>query len=812
MEALKLTNAFIIMNKKLFLASAIPAVLLGIVLNAGAHGGINDGHNSSAKYLAAAFIAKDQTLLAAQLGVASPSVLPGSPFYFVKNFARGVQTTLAFSDEAKAELKLRFSNEKIVETQILLDRGDKKRAAENLRSYEKDLAAAKEFAGKAKDGKSKLTEKFITEAFKHQAVIDKAEKDMSGEEANAIKELRKKTIGHIAGAVAGAESADKAKEALISAMSDTGSPFKPLRNLEVLKAIEEKVPEHAKAGIQLAQENAVQRFKSDYGKSTEEEKEALTEYIKSAGGDASRYIEAFSKNKEALGEELSQKLLSAGEEKKAVTETKPLSSSSLQSAELECSPPVSPKPNAQQHEYGTMTITPEVSQASEDNTITISLNTHINALAIQLSSLPSGSWLTEVIDWGPKQSELNEGKGINITKTGLLLWDTYEYPDANKQLQKRPHLRAQKYWIKVKAPRKTVRDRSDHDGEFGSYGWKAVDYKIAYVVGDTATDKDIKYVSGKDFFYIGGPQFPVGEIVRAGANTKSPGVTPGDSIVTIKAGEPFEIEAKPTGWQGGIMVLHRFPYSDTRSGRGFRIIGSDAVTVKAGESAIWKVLPTGSFGRIAGYVSFTNDCDRRLNRDTTSTKAGLDRMMQSFDLGMKFDFKGLTKEKSEISFHGAVAYVLGFEKPDSSFDITPALSLIDIVGNRKSYVANVPDFALQLQAVYKDNPQEIVKSVLITPQGKAQQAGSATALTNKDGETIFKVMAPNAARQEITRGILLKATAPAIPGLTAAETKLLFTNISIEVTPTPVVEKKPEPTPQPTVEQKPYEGSPPLLY
>lgn len=258
--------------------------------------------------LAAIALAQDEVVDPASLEVGAPDILPGHPFYFVKNLSRGFRSVFSFSAEKKSELKLKFANEKIVEAQLLLERGQKDRAADHLKSYEKDLVRAKD---KADEGK------FIKQTFKHQAILDKIEKEVSEEKRAVVEEIREKTIEYIAEIVTNNKDSEKLGEALLSVTEEDGSAFKPLRNLEVLKAIEEKVPQQAKEAIRAAQENSVKRFKNGYEKSTDEEKEALADYIKGAGGDASRYLEAFEENKEALGTELSQKLLSAGEEKKS---------------------------------------------------------------------------------------------------------------------------------------------------------------------------------------------------------------------------------------------------------------------------------------------------------------------------------------------------------------------------------------------------------------------------------------------------------------------------------------------------------------
>ena len=245
-------------------------------------------------------VVQDEAVDPAALGVGAPKVLPGNPLYFFKNLSRGIRSVVTFGDK-KAELKLQFASEKIVEAQLLVDRGNRIRAAKHLKSYEKDLARARHIANK---------EKFIVQSIRHQATIDMIEKEASEEQAADIKNIREKTIKHISEVVASIEDVEIAKNMLILATSDEGSVFKPLRNLEVLKAVEEKVPERAKKALRAAQENAVKRFKRKYEKSTEEDKDALRKYIKSAGGNASRYMEAFNENKEVLGEELLEKILS----------------------------------------------------------------------------------------------------------------------------------------------------------------------------------------------------------------------------------------------------------------------------------------------------------------------------------------------------------------------------------------------------------------------------------------------------------------------------------------------------------------------
>ena len=770
------------MGKRAILFSLLLSpLLLAFAFFAYAHAG--EEHSVSYN-LAAAALTQDESVDPATLGVGTTDVLPGHPFYFFKSASRGFRTTLAFSAEKKANLKLKFASEKIVESQLLLERGDKDRAADNLKSYEKDLAAAKSNADK---------EKFIKQTLSHQAVLDKIEKEVGEEKVAVVKEVREKAIEHAAEAVANIADAEVAKNILIAATSDEGSAFKPLRNLEVLKAIEEKVPEQAKEAVKAAQENSVKRFKSDYDKATDEEKAALTDYIKSAGGDASRYIEVVNENKEILGDELSQVVISASEEKKTAHEAiKSPVSSSISAAGIpttgpECIPPVSPKPNVEaQDALGTMTITPEISeeQYGKDTVLTISLTSRVDSINISIAEDQHYSPLRGslgfdkeyVIDYGPKLTELPQGgKAMFMTQGGgHIAWHTRDYNTTTSKTPpavRRPRLPAGEYWVKVRAGR-TTSPRADEN--VGSYGWKEVSYGINYVTGDSSRSSDFKNALGRALYYIGGPQHPMGQIVRVGEHIDN---NPNDQLVhyygkpvTVKAGEPFEIEATPRGWQGGTMMIDPKERS-TDIGFSGTIVGPQSITVKAGESAVWKIRPKGTYpvkGRI-GIKNACNDLDllKQYQIDPfTSMTVG------SFEAPIKFDFKGVTKEKMQLTFQGAIAYVLDFKNPQSSLPVVPRLSLM----SDGIVVAPAPDFTVLLQAVYKDNPQEIVKSILITPEGKGAQAGSAQGTTDKEGTTRFKIRASNVTREELSRGILLKESVPDIPGLTS-QLDLLFTNV-----------------------------------
>ena len=72
------------------------------------------------------------------LGIEDPGLLPTSPFYFFKEWGRGVQSFFTFNPIAKVELELRFTNEKAAEAKKVeeLNPDDETAIARALQNYQ----------------------------------------------------------------------------------------------------------------------------------------------------------------------------------------------------------------------------------------------------------------------------------------------------------------------------------------------------------------------------------------------------------------------------------------------------------------------------------------------------------------------------------------------------------------------------------------------------------------------------------------------------------------------------------------------------
>jgi len=89
-----------------------------------APGSTTTTEDAISQWTAAQALSIDEGADLEELGVGRPTLLPDSPFYFLKDWNRGIQSFFTFDQAKKAELQLKFSSEKMAEAKELL--GSKK--------------------------------------------------------------------------------------------------------------------------------------------------------------------------------------------------------------------------------------------------------------------------------------------------------------------------------------------------------------------------------------------------------------------------------------------------------------------------------------------------------------------------------------------------------------------------------------------------------------------------------------------------------------------------------------------------------------
>ncbi len=242
----------------------------------------------------------DEDIKPEDLGVGEPRLLPDSPFYFLKNFGRTIQETFTFNSVKKAELRLKFASEKLMEAKKTVQKTENaeliKKAVENYQQEaEKIKNQVEKIKEKAKESPQvdSFLNKFIQQQTLHQKLLQKLEEQVPPQALEKIKEAREAHLENFQGVMLKLEDRnEKVTEKLDKILEEQkGSQFKEFKNLEVLKNLEEKVPEEAKEAIQKAEENALKRLKGDLEKMSPEDQERFKEYIDKISGEKEKQLE-----------------------------------------------------------------------------------------------------------------------------------------------------------------------------------------------------------------------------------------------------------------------------------------------------------------------------------------------------------------------------------------------------------------------------------------------------------------------------------------------------------------------------------------
>ena len=244
-------------------------------------------------------IQKEEEVLPQDLEIKEPGLLPDSPFYFVKNWWRGLQLAFTFDPVKKAQLREKFANEKLLELKKLAEKKkDPKIIEKARRNYEKELEALKSGAKnlqKVKDKKKvePFLDKFIRHQILHQKILEKLENQVPPQAFEKIKGAREKHLERFKDVMLKLEDKEKLPERLEKIVEKMkGSDFKEIKALEILRRVEEEVEdENAKEAIQKARERILKKAKEKLEKLPKRRRLILRRFIEKLPGDKEKQLE-----------------------------------------------------------------------------------------------------------------------------------------------------------------------------------------------------------------------------------------------------------------------------------------------------------------------------------------------------------------------------------------------------------------------------------------------------------------------------------------------------------------------------------------
>lgn len=209
-------------------------------------------------------VEQDENVDASDLGVSKPRILPTNALYAFKDLFRELRTLLAANSLRKAELKLRFADERLIELQSVSaktkDPNILKPVLEHYQSWISRLRNP--IRPDSAEAVNDFLTRLVDHKLAHYKFLGRLEKDVSPEAFGALTHAKEEIIETMMGVPLEFESPESFRKRLEATMaSQNGSRFKDFKNLEIIKALQDKAPETARDALRRAEENIMKSFR-----------------------------------------------------------------------------------------------------------------------------------------------------------------------------------------------------------------------------------------------------------------------------------------------------------------------------------------------------------------------------------------------------------------------------------------------------------------------------------------------------------------------------------------------------------------------
>lgn len=205
------------------------------------------------------------------LGVKKPRLLPTSPFYFFKEWRRGIQRFFTFNSVAKTELELRFVNERATEVKVLEDQGkDDLRGIEkaldnysrNVERLEKRITLLKETSENPRV--DQLLDLLAHRTIVHQQLFEELRLKKEALK-DIIEDVREKLDDMNVKAIVKLDSPEKFKLRFEKAISDQKEELlKEFKAINILDRLEKKLPDEVREKILELKGDLILKFEGRF--------------------------------------------------------------------------------------------------------------------------------------------------------------------------------------------------------------------------------------------------------------------------------------------------------------------------------------------------------------------------------------------------------------------------------------------------------------------------------------------------------------------------------------------------------------------
>lgn len=232
-------------------------------------------------------IAEADEITANDLEVEEPSILPNSPFYFLKEGWRKAREVFTFNNLRKIELKEKFSAERLVELRKMAAQGVGagiiEKATDNYQREKEQIRVrvmALEQNAEQNQEINAFMEKFTHQQILHQQILEKLETQVPAEVRERIQEQREEHLNQFKEVMLKLENNDDIPEKLEEALNAINAgEFGEIRKMELFQKMEEIMPEEVQERFRERAEQQIQVLKEKIETMPEEEQERFQQFI-----------------------------------------------------------------------------------------------------------------------------------------------------------------------------------------------------------------------------------------------------------------------------------------------------------------------------------------------------------------------------------------------------------------------------------------------------------------------------------------------------------------------------------------------------
>jgi len=250
-------------------------------------------------------IIKKQEVTVKDLGVSNPGMLPGNPFYFLKEWGREVKKNFAFDAVKKAEVQLQIVNERAAEIKKLKELlpSSAKTFTKSLDNYAKSIETLQEKIEALKGASSSDTNEFLNQladsVIKHIKLFSEIKSGVGDKNSQKISELQERITEILAEIPSKIETPIDFKCRLENVIKGQDENLlKEITISEVLDRFDEKLSKETRLELLKIKENLLIKLQSKL--QSEDFSLALSEILNQLSGDSVRKIKILDEIREGV--------------------------------------------------------------------------------------------------------------------------------------------------------------------------------------------------------------------------------------------------------------------------------------------------------------------------------------------------------------------------------------------------------------------------------------------------------------------------------------------------------------------------------